>query len=244
MGIFSQKTKFKVAAPTIRKVVVPVEVAKPKPKFQFRDASSAPPTISRSSANRGDGPGGGSSSVRSSKTLSASPRTSTSPTSRASQSPYPASDSRLASHSRNGDRKRKLVSRAAHRASPASDRIEFGKDSDTDDDDWEATLNEREHRKRKRLNGSQHVDLDRQLLHPALRETLPRSKDGEAKEGSDKDAGDDGAKKVEGRDLKKLRIIHAKDVASVALKCVPVLSATEDEVLVELQYPGTRHRER
>ena len=258
MGILSQKPKFKVAAPTIRKVVVPVEAPKPKPKFQFRDANSAPPTVGRSSASLSARPGGGDSSARSSKTLSASPRTSTSPTNRnrASQSPYPASDSRHTNSNRNGgDRKRKLVNRAAHRASPAvSDRIEFGNDSDTGDDDWEATLHEREHRKRKRLNANQRVDLDRQLVHPILLETLPKRKeDDEAKTGTkdglDKDVGgDDGAKKVEkvegGRDLRKLRIIHAKDVASTALKCVPVLGATEDEISVELQYPGSRHRER
>ncbi|CAK7216593.1 Nucleosomal histone H3-Lys79 methylase [Sporothrix bragantina] len=265
MGIFNQKPSFKVAAPKIRKVVVPVETPKPKPKFQFRDSSSAPPTVSRSSAG---------ASARSSKTLSESPRASISPTNRnrASQSPYPASDSRTsASHSRHGnggDRKRKLVNRSVHRASPArSDRIEFGNDSDTGDDDWEATLHEREHRKRKRINGEHREDPDRQLVHPVLLETLPKSKEeddvkekdetkADAKVGTKdetdkkaKEAGSGDGKSVtftraEGtRDLRRLRIIHARDVASLELKCIPVLGATEDEVLVQLQYPGSRHRE-
>ncbi|CAK7203921.1 Nucleosomal histone H3-Lys79 methylase [Sporothrix eucalyptigena] len=268
MGIFNQKPSFKIEKPKIRKVVVPVEAPKPKPKFQFRESSSAPPTVSRSSAGKSangshDRSNGGS--ARSSKTLSESPRTSISPTNRnrTSQSPYPASDSRTTSHSRNGnggDRKRKLVSRAVHRASPASDRIEFGNDSDTGDDDWEATLHEREHLKRKRMNADRRVDPDRQLVHPILLETLPKSKEddepkdetkADAKDGVKDDAkekgNDDGAIKfarAEGtRDLRKLKITHARDVASLVLKCVPALGAKADEVLVDLQYPGSRHRE-
>ncbi|CAK7210635.1 Nucleosomal histone H3-Lys79 methylase [Sporothrix curviconia] len=283
MGIFNQKPSFKVAAPTIRKVVVPVKAPKPKPKFQFRDSSSAPPTVSRSSAGAKKGTSNGSgssgvssSSARKSKTLSESPRTSISPTNRnrTSQSPYPTSDNRIStSHSRNangGDRKRKLVNRSVHRASPASERIEFGNDSDTGDDDWEATLHEREHRKRKRINGDHRVDPHRQLVHPILLETLPKSKEGDddddgkmkaetkaetkadAKETTDKtareaDGGDDKAARftrAEGsRDLRKLKIIHARDVASLAHKCVPVLGAKDDDVSVQLQYPGSRHKE-
>lgn len=265
MGIFKQKVPFKVAPQRIRKSTIRVETPEPKPEAQSR--SSAPPTISRSSAGQSSsrpGESNGFNSARSSKTLSASPRTSTSPTSRngngngngrdrASQSPYPASD-------RNGgDRKRKLVSRVAHRASPAISEPLFGSESE-DEEDWEASLYERERRKRTRKTGSQHVDLDRQLVHPALRETLPKTKDDndETKKADTKDAGeskakdtngDGGTKKVQkmelvGRDLRKLKIIHAKDVASLALKCVPVLGAAEDEVSVELQYPGSRHRER
>ncbi|ERT01238.1 histone-lysine N-methyltransferase, H3 lysine-79 specific [Sporothrix schenckii 1099-18] len=251
MGILDQKPRFKVTAPKIRRVVkqIPVE---PRPAIPSRSTGSAPPTISRSSTSQSSRPVvAGGSSARSSETLSASPRTSTSPTNRnrASQSPLPGSGSR-----NGGDRKRKLASRPAHRASPAvSDRVEFGNDSDTDDDDWEATLHEREHRKRKRVDANQRVDLDRQLVHPVLLETLPKSKEDEkakadAEEGLGKETGaKDSVKKAEkvdgGRDLRRLKIIHAKDVASIALKCVPVLGASEDEVSVELQYPGSRHRE-
>lgn len=152
------------------------------------------------------------------------------------------------------------MNRVAHRASPAVSEPKFDSD-DSEEEDWES-LNERERRKRKRMNGSQHVDLDRQMVHPVLRETLPKTKDGndddETKKPDTKDGGEskttdtngeDGAKKVEkmelvGRDLRKLKIIHAKDIASLALKCVPVLGATEDEVSVDVQYPGSRHRER
>ncbi|CAK7263845.1 Nucleosomal histone H3-Lys79 methylase [Sporothrix epigloea] len=276
MGIFSQKPSFKVAAPTIRKVVVPVEAPKPKPKFQFRESSSAPPGDSRSSIGAGTKRGvssNGGASARSSKTLSGPPRTSISPNNRnrSSQSPYPASDSWTSTnHSRlgnAGDRKRKLVNRAAHRASPVSDRIEFGNDSDTGDDDWEATLYEREHRKRKRINGNCRLDPDRQLVHPVLLETLPKSNERDGAE-TTKGAGTDSSDIAEEetskkhtepssgdsrtpkfarpdgtRDLKKLKIIHAREIASLALKCSPVLGATEDEVLVQLQYPGSRHRE-
>ncbi len=235
MGIFNQKPKFKVTAPTIRKVVVPVEIAKPKPQAKPRDSNSAPATASRSK-NLSVRP---AFSARSSKTLSVSPRSSTSPTGRASLSPLPTDDRR---NGRNGDRKRKLVRAAVHRPSPASDRVEFGKDSDTEDDDWEATLNEREHRKRKRLNDDRHVDLNRHLVHPVLLATVPRKKEEVA--ASAGAGGGDGLEKAQGLDAKKLDIIHARDVASLALKCVPVLNAAEDEVVAELQYPGSRHRER
>ncbi|CAK7265574.1 Nucleosomal histone H3-Lys79 methylase [Sporothrix epigloea] len=278
MGIFNQKPSFKVAAPTIRKVVVPVEAPQPKPKFLFRESRSAPPVGSRSSASgttkRAVNSNGGSS-ARSSKTLSESPPTSVSPISRSrsSQSPYHVSDSRTSTSQKRlgnaGDRKRKLVNRTVHRASPASDRIEFGNDSDTGDDDWEATLHEREHRKRKRINEDCRLDPNRQLVHPALLETLPNSQGSDnddtavvaKRESNAKDdtTGNTGEKssdtvgengktvsfaRYEGtRDSKKLKIIHAREIASLALKCSPVLGATEDEVLVQLQYPGSRHRE-
>ena len=198
MGVFSQKSKFKAAAPTIRKEVVAVDTPKSKPKPKPRPL--APPS---SSGLR----------VPSSAAASAgSPRLS--PASRKSASPYPTSsdESRL-------DRKRKRGG-ATHRPSPASDRVEFDKDSESEDDDWEAAVDAR--KRRARLSSRRRRDETRKLAHPALARASRESPG-----------------KVE-----ELSLIHSADVASLALRCVPVLGATADEVAVELQYPGSLQRER
>ncbi|OAA67063.1 histone methylation protein [Niveomyces insectorum RCEF 264] len=242
MGIFNQKAGFKIATPTVRKVLVPIEIAKLKPKP--RDASSAPPTF-RSGSNAG-GRAGTSSQTHTTSTVS--PRASVSSANRKSQSPYPASsaDERQRGRGiRNGDRKRKLVSASAHRSSPASDRIDFDGDSDTGDEDWEAALNAQEQRKRLRLRSNHSVDLDRRLVHPVLRGTLPGN--GTKEDGGDKVCGDEGkgeGEKPQEQNAPEPDLIHAESVASVALKCVPVLNAAVEDVLVELQYPGSPHRER
>lgn len=199
MGVFNQKSKFKAPVPTIRKEVVAVEPPKPKPKLKHAPSSSS-----------------GSSSLRVNsrhvKAASRSPRLS--PSFRKSTSPH------TAAASSDESRKRKLGN-GNHRPSPASDRVEFGDDSDTDDN-WEDALDARKRRKRAMMNGHRRVDLNRKLAHPRLLE--PPSEEG-----------GDGA---------DLAIIHAADVANLSLKCVPVLGASEEETPVTLQYPGMRERER
>jgi len=191
MGVFNQKSKFKpTAPPTIRKEVVVLDSPRPKPR---------PKPPGSDGASRLAVPAGG-----------ARPRPQSPAVRRRSASPYaPSPDERRV------DRKRKLAG-AAHRPSPASDRVEFDNDSESDDG-WEAAL---DGRKRRKAMGQAHGrhDPNRKLAHPAVSDAAA--------------------------DAKPLRIIHAADVASLASKCVPVLGASADQVAVELQYPGSRQRER
>lgn len=217
MGIFNQKPKFKVIAPTIRKIVVPVETA--KPKLEPRNSRRATPSSDNLSVWH-------TTSSNGKKTVSLSPRASSSPRTRNSLSPFPAGTDEKKRSGRDSGRKRKLVRRSAHRSSPANERIEFDKDSDTDDNDWEITLSARGQRKRARLDGSREADLDRRLTHPALLGTL------------------NGGDELNEADAGKPEIVHAAAVACLALKCVPVLGSSDDDVSVELQYPGSQHRER
>lgn len=156
-----------------------------------------------------------------------------------SASPFPSS-----SDERGGlSRKRKANAGAAGtgpRRSPASDRIEFGEDSsesDDDDDNWEDRLDARKRRKQAaRQNGGGRADPKRELRHPVLLA-------GGAGAGAGVAPG-----KPNGEDNKQaaasLQFIHAADVASLKHKCLPTLGASEDEVAVELQYPGSRQTER
>ncbi|EON99133.1 putative histone-lysine n-methyltransferase protein [Phaeoacremonium minimum UCRPA7] len=157
-----------------------------------------------------------------------------------SASPFPSS-----SDERGGvgasSRKRK-VNAGALRKSPASDRVEFGEDSepDDDDDDWEDRLDARKRRKQAaRQNGAGRTDPKRELRHPVLLAAGAGESNGASKAVVDKE---DGVvlKKKKG----ELRFIHAADVASLKHKCLPTLGASEDEVAVELQYPGSRQVER
>lgn len=113
------------------------------------------------------------------------------------------------------DRKRKTSVRAPKRISPVA-RVDFGSDSGSEDDeDWVRALDSRKRRKRGRLGDGRYVDPNRRLKHPrALGEV------------------------VEGE------VIHAAEVASVELKCEPVLGAKKDEVAVELRYPSLQKPER
>lgn len=103
--------------------------------------------------------------------------------------------------------------------SPAtdSDRVAFEPDDDSlDDDDWESRL--------KRRKPATRTDLDRKLRNVALTELV---------EGGYKDTG------------RKLKFVHAADVVSLAQgdeKCFP--GASPEEMVVELQYPGSLTRER
>lgn len=222
MGLLSQK---KAAAPVIRREVVAVAKPKPKPKLATNGHS-----LHKSYSTNGLRVP--SSTHRSRPTPSASPRAS--PGIRQSASPRPPSSSSAEGDSRS--RKRKLhtdraVASAArtHRASPA-----FGSDSDSEEEgDWEERVEGSKRRKR-----TQAEDVDRVLAHKSLiAATLPEVE----KEGALKFR-----KKANGeRKEKELKIIHATDVASVKdTKCYPMWKAKEDEVAVELQYPGTRERER
>lgn len=200
MGILAQKSKFKIAKPTIRVEKVAVEVPQPKAKPKHRAAD------------------------RDGQVSGGSPRPQ--PRVRASASPLPAvASSSLSPHgglsssgSSNGYRKRKASSAGpAPRRSPASDRVSWDQESDSEDENaWEETLDDR---KRQRTTDSERIeDPNRKLVSPALIDPPP-----------------------DGRDL---RLIHAADVASLKLKCTPSLGAPESEVRVGLQYPGLRQRER
>lgn len=115
------------------------------------------------------------------------------------------------------DRKRKAAP-AQKRVSPvASSRVDFGSDSGSEDDeDWIKALDSRKRRKRGRLEDGRYVDPNRRLMDPRAMEGVVEEKD----------------------------IIHAAEVASVELKCEPVLGAKEDEVGVELRYPSMQKPER
>lgn len=133
-----------------------------------------------------------------------------------SASPQPNSKSRP--DPQQPDRKRKTSARPPKRVSPvASSRVDFGSDSGSEDDeDWVRALDSRKRRKRGRLEDGRYVDPNRRLRHP-------RATEGE----------------VEG-----LEVIHAAEVASLELKCEPVLGAKEDEVAVGLRYPSLQKPER
>ncbi|KAL8360692.1 hypothetical protein RB601_007095 [Gaeumannomyces tritici] len=199
MGILTQKSKLKVAPPTIRieKVVV-----KPKPKPQPKAGSSAGPRGTLGAATAAHHP------LRRNA---------------ASASPLPSSSSYASDHSAQGQaRKRKSSSvgpGTTPRRSPASDRVTFDNDSESDDDDWEESIDAR---KRQRTADSDRVpDPDRMLVSPGLTET-----------------------QGDGKERPEPRFIHAADLASLALKCSPSLGAPPAEVAVKLQYPGLRQRER
>lgn len=119
MPLLSGKShKFKVAPPKIRIEKVAVDNAPaPKPKLK----SIARPGLSssaRSSPIRKLSPNATSSSIASSRAKSSSP--------------YPSSTDERRFEPQ---RKRKAPTSASRR-SPASDRIEFDKDSDAEDDNW------------------------------------------------------------------------------------------------------------
>lgn len=117
MPLLSGKShKFKVAPPKIRIEKVAVENApKPKPRSLARPGLSS---SARSSPIRKLSPNATSSSIASSRAKSSSP--------------YPSSTDERRFEPQ---RKRKAPTSASRR-SPASDRIEFDKDSDAEDDNW------------------------------------------------------------------------------------------------------------
>lgn len=135
-----------------------------------------------------------------------------------SASPYPTSSDEL-------PRKRKA---AGGSRSPASnDNVRFDSDdsSASEEGGYDAILGAR--RKKRRL---MRVDANRALRHPRI-----WSGD-ETKEGGEKDK--------DQQRPRELRFIHAAHVASVKEKCKPALGLPEEDVAVELRYPGTRQRER
>ncbi|KFA65468.1 hypothetical protein S40285_00517 [Stachybotrys chlorohalonatus IBT 40285] len=187
-----KKNKFKVDPPKIRieKVVVDRPSSRPKPK-------SDQPVLAKGSSSRS----------------SSTPRPSSkSPLDRyKSNSPYPSS-----ADEKRIERKRKagVTPAAAQRKSPASDRPEFDKDSDNEDDGWMNL----ETRKRQRMGTAdgRYVDPNRKLKNAKAFEIRP-----------------DG-----------LNFIHAVQVASLDLKCVPIMGASKEDVAIELQYPSLQPRER
>ena len=126
-----------------------------------------------------------------------------------SHSPYPSS-----SDEKRLERKRKAGSASTSRRSPASDRIEFDKDSDAEDDGWMDLDNHK--RQRKGTSDGRFIDPNRKLKSTRAFQD-----------------------RVEG-----LSFIHAVDVASLELKCVPVMGALKEDVAIELQYPSLQPREK
>ncbi|KAH6893477.1 putative histone H3 methyltransferase [Thelonectria olida] len=115
------------------------------------------------------------------------------------------------------DRKRKANRLSTPRRSPAADRIEFGNSEDegeAEDDNW---LNLESTSKRQRKSPEDGVlDSARKLKS---------------------------SRAFQGR-IKGLSYIHAVDVASLELKCVPVMGAQKEDVAIELQYPSMQPREK
>ncbi|KAI5457797.1 histone methylation protein DOT1-domain-containing protein [Mariannaea sp. PMI_226] len=192
MGLFSNKNnKFKPQDQKIRVIKAIVEKTsslKPKPKPKLPTGASASASASRSSSKS---------------------RLSPKPAPRhKSHSPYPSSadETRL-------DRKRKAGRLSTPRRSPATDRIEFDKDSDNEDDGWMNLDSNKRQRK-----GTEEGSID----------TTRKLKSSKAFEG-----------RVEG-----LQLIHAVDVASLELKCVPVMGAQKEDVAIKLQYPSMQRREK
>ncbi|KAL5088396.1 histone methylation protein DOT1 domain-containing protein [Trichoderma camerunense] len=200
MPLLSGKgNKFKVDPPKIRIEKVTIErpaPPKPKPKPQARPALSS---SARSSPVPRLSPKAPSASAASSASSRAK-----------SSSPYPSSadERRL-----DLQRKRKAVS-ASQRRSPASDRIEFDKDSDAEDDGWMDLDSHK--RQRKATSESKSVDSNRKLKN---------------------------ARAFERKD-ERLQFIHAVDVASLEHKCVPIMGASKEDVAIELQYPTLQRREK
>lgn len=165
MGILAQKSKFKIAKPTIRveKVAVEVPQARAKPSRPL---------------------GGGGADRASSG--SPRPQQPQPPRVRASASPLPfasssrASSSLTSSGAQQYQRKRKASSAgpaAAPRRSPAnSDRVTWDQESDSEDDNaWEDTLDDR---KRQRTTDSERAeDPNRRLVSPALTDPPPDGRD-------------------------------------------------------------------
>lgn len=199
MPLLSGKgNKFKVDPPKIRIEKVTIErpaPPKPKPKPANRPALSS----ARSSPARRLSPKASAASALSSASSRAK-----------SSSPYPSSadERRL-----DLQRKRKALS-ASQRRSPASDRVEFDKDSDAEDDGWMDLDSHK--RQRKATSESKSVDSNRKLKNE---------------------------KAFECKD-ERLQFIHAVDVASLEHKCVPIMGASKEDVAIELQYPTLQRREK
>ena len=185
MPLLGKSNKFKSAAPKIR-----VEKVVSEPKPAPKPTKSFPSASSRANSARG-------------------PSLKTSASRLSSSSPRPSS-----SDERRTDRKRKVNSASSSRRSPANERVEFGKDSDDEDDGW-MSLETRKRQKRATSDSSS-VDAKRKLRNP-------KSFD-EAQ--------------------KPLELIHATDIASLATGCVAVMGAKDDEVDLRLQYPSLQPPER
>jgi H3 lysine-79-specific histone-lysine N-methyltransferase len=133
-----------------------------------------------------------------------------------SASPYTGSPS--ADESR---RKKRKAPGGAGSRSPAGENVTFDSD-DSDGADGGGDDVILGGRKRRRLTPGR-VDLNRKLRHPRIWT-----------------GGADDIEKPE----KELRIIHAADLANLKEKCKPGLGIPEEEVGIELRYPGARQRER
>ncbi|KPM34713.1 Histone-lysine N-methyltransferase, H3 lysine-79 specific [Neonectria ditissima] len=187
MRLFGNKNnKFKVDPPKIRIEKVVVDRPSPKPKPKPKPALSG--SASRSSSAQ---------------------RPSPNPVARQkSHSPYPSS-----SDEKRLERKRKAGSVSVSRRSPASERIEFDKDSDGEDDGW---MNLDASKRQRKSTDESYLDSTRKLRSVRAFED-----------------------RVDG-----LNFIHAVDVASLELKCVPVMGAQKEDVAIELQYPSLQPREK
>ncbi|KAK0388464.1 hypothetical protein NLU13_4708 [Sarocladium strictum] len=185
MPLLGRSNKFKSAAPKIRVEKVAAP-SKPPP--------NAPKSFTSASARAN---------------LTRSPALKPSPNRSKNSSPLLSS-----SDERRPDRKRKAGTASSSRRSPASDRVEFDKDSDGEDDGWMSL--ETRKRQRRAVSDSSSIDSKRKLKNP----------------------------KSFDKTQKPLKLIHAEEIASLATGCVAVMGAKEDEVALELQYPSLQPRER
>lgn len=200
-----------------------VAIAKPRPK-----------AIGFSGGNGSSKPDGGGVSRRgagSSSSSAAAPGSRNGGSGSKSASPFPSSSS-------DKSRKRKAPNGRSQRDTPASDaHVTFDPDSEADDnvdDDWEDRLDERKRRKHMRekeeRDADRRVDPNRKLRHPAL-----------APYDTTACVGENGKRKEE----RLPKFVHAADIVSLEKKCSPIFAgAKDDELVIELQYPGSLQRER
>ncbi|KAL1892017.1 Nucleosomal histone H3-Lys79 methylase [Ceratocystis pirilliformis] len=252
MSLFRGKTKFKTDPPKIRiervtverpksaKSVAPSASATSRPggsvngvatPFAARkkqltctaSSSSTPLYTPSSSVSPRSSPNPSTSSRLPSRASSSSAAATPSSTSASAPTSTPLALSRrpriaspLASESSDDHRLRKRKAGSAQPRSPF--RVMFDSSSESEDDgNWLDAIGMSNRKKRARM--AVEDDPNRVIIERGAYDDLARQKG-------------------------KLPLIHAADLASLALKCTPVLGAKSDQVCIELQYPSLYPRER
>ncbi|KAL5598650.1 uncharacterized protein BROUX77_006484 [Berkeleyomyces rouxiae] len=249
MSLFRGKTKFKTDPPKIRIERVAIErpkataksaasgarsgsaagtgsgsgvttpfAARKKPHPTASSSSSTPFYTPASSISPRSSPNPSNASALPSRASSASvatPATSASAPAPLALSRRPRISSPLASSSSDELQLRKRKANSAQPRSPS--RVLFDSSSESEDDDnWLDAIDTSNRKKRARM--AVEDDPNRVVIERCAYEDRARQM---------------------GRNL-----VHAADLASLALKCTPVLGAKSDQVRVELQYPSLYPRER
>lgn len=222
MSIFNQKSKFKIKT-EIRRVQQPdpPTASSKKPKATSvpssgRASPAAPPGLSRSSSAPRASPNPSSLQHQRKRPHAAT-------TTSSSVSPPPETK-RYAAQTRSKPRAGRR--RPAASGSPAGASPRLSDSEPDDDDDWSERLYA--HNNRWKRARTEPADPARRLRHPCLWT-------GEA----------DGQEGREGYvDAEKVDVVHAAEVASLELKCQPVMGLGPEEVAVGLRYPGSNFLER